>query len=97
MSKLTLLLRTKTPVVTVEEVLSASITFMWKLYLDARGNISDPRKREYYFTNARGICLWLLAVQHSFLHRATEAIKQDAGTFLYSRLPSVDGRRWQEI
>ena len=62
-----LALATKTPVVTVAEVLSASITLLWKMYGDAHRNIEDPAHRAVLFESARDVCLWLLAVQHAFL------------------------------
>jgi hypothetical protein len=58
----------KAPVVAVADVLGNSITFFWRMCVEAQGLLSsDQKRRDALLVACRRFCLWLLAVQHAFL------------------------------
>jgi hypothetical protein len=57
----------RTPVVAVADSLSATIDIVWETYVQIRERCTDKGERDECHQGCRTLCLWLLAVQHSFL------------------------------
>ena len=84
----------ETPVVRIADTLSRIISFFWSMFSRAQSLSEDGGVRRALLDLCRPVCLWFLAVQHTFLdvhyYRVVHAEQQKLRERLRIRFCTVD-------